>query len=79
METADKFNGQSCSQFLKHLLNQYIRPIILIEDGAGYHGGKIVNPIQEIYKNEGSLFVHRLPSHAATAIIMQLYWFRAWF
>ena len=64
METADKFNGQSYSQFLKHLLNQYNRPIILIEDGARYHGGKIVNPIKEKYKDEGSLYVYRLPSYS---------------
>ena len=64
METADKFNGQSYSQLLKHLLNQYNRPIILVEDGARYHGGKIVNPIKEKYKDEGILFVYRLPSYS---------------
>jgi transposase len=46
------------------LLKQYKRPIILIEDGARYHGGKIVNPSKEKYKDEGSLFVYRLPSYS---------------
>jgi transposase len=64
METAGRFNGQSYSQFLKHLLNRYNRPIILIEDGARYHGGKIVNPIKEKYKDDGRLFVYRLPSYS---------------
>ena len=64
LETPDKFNGQSYNQFLKHLLNQYRRPIILIEDGARYHGGKIVNPFKQENKDKGKLFVYRLPSYS---------------
>jgi len=64
METPDKFNGQSYTEFLKHLLNQYDRPIILIEDGAKYHGGKIVNPFKQKMKEEGRLLVYRLPSYS---------------
>ena len=64
METPEKFNGESYAKFLDRLLAQYYRPIILIEDGAKYHGGPIVNPFKEKMKKMGRLFTYRLPSYS---------------
>lgn len=46
------------------LLAKYSRPIILIEDGAKYHGGPIVNPLKEKMKTAGRMFIYRLPSYS---------------
>lgn len=64
MESEDKFNGQSYILFLQQLLMKYSCPIILIEDGAPYHRGRIVNEFKAATEAKGRLFVHRLPSYS---------------
>ena len=64
MESEEKFNGQSYIMFLKQLLMKFSCPIILIEDGAPYHKGQIVNAFKASMEAEGRLFVHRLPSYS---------------
>lgn len=64
METPEKFNGESYTEFLNKLITKYSRPIILIEDGAKYHGGPIVNSLKEKMKAAGRMFIYRLPSYS---------------
>ncbi|CAK0763420.1 transposase [Gammaproteobacteria bacterium] len=59
-ETSGKFNGESYIDFLKQLLNNYEGKIILIEDGAPYHGSKVVTAFKKA--NSGRLTVERLPA-----------------
>jgi len=63
MEAEDKFNGESYTQFLKQVLSQYNRSVILIEDGAPYHGARVV---KDFVENEGQdrLLIYRLPSYS---------------
>jgi transposase len=63
-ECEGKFKGDSYITFLKELLNQFSAPVILIEDGAPYHGSKIVNEFKETMKAANRLFVYRLPSYS---------------
>ena len=63
-ECAGKFNGESYKEFLEQVIDKYSCPIFLIEDGAPYHGGKIINEYKEKMKKEGRLFVYRLPSYS---------------
>jgi transposase len=63
-ECTGKFNGESYKGFLEQVINKYSCPVFLIEDGAPYHGGKIVNEYKEKMKKEGRLFVYRLPSYS---------------
>jgi transposase len=64
MEADGKFNGESYTEFLKHIVKQYSCPVILIEDGAPYHGSAIVKKYVEKQKSQGLLFVYRLPSYS---------------
>jgi transposase len=59
-QTAGKFNGETYIEFLKQLLNRFSSRIILIEDGASYHGSSIVK--QFVQKHHQRLTVHRLPA-----------------
>jgi transposase len=38
--------------------------VILIEDGASYHGGSIVSPFKAQMEAKGRLFVERLPVYS---------------
>lgn len=64
MECEGKFNGESYVQFLRQILSRYSCPVILIEDGAPYHNGKIVNEFREEMQLKCRLFVHRLPAYS---------------
>lgn len=64
METEEKFNGESYTEFLKQIMSHYTCPIILIEDGAPYHGGAIVNEYARKMKEKGRLHIYRLPSYS---------------
>jgi len=64
METEKKFNGSSYIEFLKVLVRNARRPIILIEDGASYHRSKEVKAFREEMQEHGRLFVYRLPSYS---------------
>jgi len=63
MEAEDKFNGESYIMFLRKVLSQYDCPVILVEDGAPYHGAKIV---KDFLESEGleRLLIYRLPSYS---------------
>lgn len=61
-ESEGKFNNDSYARFLGYVLNQYECPVILIEDGASYHGGSAVTEFKE--KNKNKLIVYRLPSYS---------------
>lgn len=64
METEEKFNGESYTEFLKQIMSHYTCPVILIEDGAPYHGGAIVNEYTRKMKEKGRLHIYRLPSYS---------------
>jgi len=64
MECEGKFNGAAYVQFLKYVLSRYSCPVLLIEDGASYHGGCEVNPFKAQMAAEGRLFVERLPAYS---------------
>ncbi len=63
MEAEDKFNGESYTVFLKRILSQYDCPVILVEDGAPYHGARVVKDFLE-NKGKGRLLIYRLPSYS---------------
>jgi hypothetical protein len=63
-ECEGKFNGQSYIEFLQQILRRYSCPVILIEDGAPYHKGKIVKEFKEQMKAQGRLFVYDLPAYS---------------
>ena len=59
-ETSGRFNGESYVEFLKQLLAYYKGKIILIEDGAPYHGSQVVNEFKSA--NAVRLTIERLPA-----------------
>ena len=59
-ETSGRFNGESYVEFLKQLLAYYKGKIILIEDGAPYHGSNVVNEFKSA--NVDRLTIERLPA-----------------
>ena len=59
-ETSGRFNGESYVVFLKQLLAFYKGNIILIEDGAPYHGSNVVNEFK--LANVDRLTIERLPA-----------------
>jgi transposase len=59
-ETSGRFNGESYVEFLKQLLAYYKGKIILIEDGAPYHGSSVVKEFK--LANAGRLTIERLPA-----------------
>jgi transposase len=63
METDGKFNGESYVLFLKQILSYYASQIILVEDGAPYHGSKVVKDFIE-NDSRNRLTVYRLPSYS---------------
>lgn len=64
METPEKFNAQTYTQFLESVVSQYDCPVILIEDRAKYHNGPVAKDFKEQMKSKGKLFVYRLPSYS---------------
>jgi transposase len=64
MEAEGKFNGESYTEFLKLIMNHYSHPVILIEDGAPYHGSAAVKEFSEKQKVQGRLHIFRLPSYS---------------
>jgi transposase len=63
-ECQDKFNGESYTDFLQDIVSVYACPVILIEDGASYHGGAVTNEFKAQMEAQGRLFVERLPSYS---------------
>lgn len=59
-ETSGRFNGESYVVFLKQLLAYYQGKIILIEDGAPYHGSNVVKDFKSA--NVTRLTIERLPA-----------------
>jgi transposase len=59
-ETSGRFNGESYVEFLKQLLAFYKGKIILIEDGAPYHGSNVVKDFKSA--NVARLTIERLPA-----------------
>lgn len=63
-ECEGRFNGESYVKYLQQVIAKYSCPVFLIEDGAPYHKGKIVNEFKEKMEKEGRLFAYRLPSYS---------------
>ena len=59
-ETSGRFNGESYVEFLKQLLVYYKGKIVLIEDGAPYHGSHVVKEFK--LANVARLTIERLPA-----------------
>jgi transposase len=59
-ETSGRFNGESYVEFLKQLLAYYEGKIVLIEDGAPYHGSNVVKEFK--LENVARLTIERLPA-----------------
>ena len=59
-----KFTGEAYTRFVQYVLSHYSCPGLLIEDGASYHGGSVVNPFKAQMEAEGRLFVERLPAYS---------------
>jgi transposase len=59
-ETAGKFNGANYVEFLQKILAETSSKIILVEDGAPYHGSQVVKDY--VKKNSQRLHIERLPS-----------------
>ncbi|WP_221896747.1 IS630 family transposase [Bathymodiolus japonicus methanotrophic gill symbiont] len=59
-ETSGRFNGESYVEFLTQLLAYYKGKIILIEDGAPYHGSGVIKEFK--LANVDRLTVERLPA-----------------
>jgi transposase len=59
-ETSGRFNGESYVEFLKQMLVYYKGKIILIEDGAPYHGSIVVRDFKSA--NLTRLTIERLPA-----------------
>ncbi len=59
-ETSGRFNGESYVEFLKQLLAYYKGKIVLIEDGAPYHGSLVVKEFKTA--NAARLTIETLPA-----------------
>lgn len=64
MECEGKFNGDAYVGFLDYVISTYACPVMLIEDGASYHGGSVVNAFKAEMEAKGLLFAERLPSYS---------------
>ncbi len=64
MECEGRFDGEAYVGFLDYILSIYDCPVILIEDGASYHGGPVVNAFKAEMAAQGLLFVERLPAYS---------------
>ncbi len=63
METEEKFNGESYKEFLQQVMSHYGCPVILVEDGAPYHGAALVKDFVK-NKTQNRLLIYRLPSYS---------------
>ena len=59
-ETTGRFNGEGYVEFLKQLIQDNDKPVILIEDGAPYHNSRVVKEFLEAKSERISL--ERLPA-----------------
>jgi len=59
-ETAGKFNGENYIKFLQKVIDETLSKVILIEDGAPYHGSQIVKDF--VIEKSDKLYIERLPS-----------------
>lgn len=59
-ETAGKFNGENYVKFLQKIIDESTSKVILVEDGAPYHGSKVVKDYVEEHSEKIEL--ERLPS-----------------
>ena len=59
-EVPGRFNGESYIEFLKQLIENNDRHVVLIEDGAPYHGRVIVKDF--VNENSQNISIERLPS-----------------
>jgi len=59
-EVPGRFNGESYIEFLKQLIENNDRHVVLIEDGAPYHGRVIVKDF--VNENSQKITLERLPS-----------------
>jgi len=59
-ETAGKFNGENYVKFLQKIVTEISSKVILVEDGAPYHGSQIVKDF--VKENAEKLYIERLPS-----------------
>ena len=59
-EVSGRFNGESYIEFLEQLIDKNDRHVVLIEDGAPYHGRVIVNDF--VKENSQHITIKRLPS-----------------
>jgi transposase len=73
-ECEGRFNGASYKRFLEGVVSAYECPVILIEDGASYHGGPIVNAYKAQMEEAGRLFVERLPAYSPDKNPMEKLW-----
>ena len=64
MECEEKFNGEAYVRFLDYVISAYDCPVMVIEDGASYHGGAVVNAFKANMAAQQLLFVERLPSYS---------------
>jgi transposase len=64
MEHQGRFNSQSYEQFIEYVLTHFTCPVILVQDGAPYHTGKVMTEFLEEKKQEGRLFHYQLPSYS---------------
>jgi transposase len=73
-ECAGKFDGAASTGFVKPVLSHDSCPVFLIEEGASYHGGSVVNPFKAQMEAEGRLFVERLPAYSPDKNPMEKLW-----
>jgi transposase len=59
-ETAGKFNGENYVKFLQKIIDETSLKVILVEDGAPYHGSQVVKDF--VKDNSEKLYIERLPS-----------------
>ena len=59
-ETAGKFNGENYVKFLQKIIKETSSKVILVEDGAPYHGSQVVKDF--VSDNSKKLYIERLPS-----------------
>ena len=57
-ETAGKFNGENYVKFLQKIINETSSKVILVEDGAPYHGSRIVKDF--VSDNSEQLYIEPL-------------------
>ena len=59
-EMAGKFNGENYVKFLQKIIKDTSSKVILVEDGAPYHGSKVVKDF--VSEHSEKLYIERLPS-----------------